>query len=158
MIHVRPAMPGDVPQILQFIRDLAEYERELDSVVATEAMLSEALFGDRTSAEAVIAEVDGTPVGFALFFHNFSTWTGRPGIYVEDLYVSPEARGAGAGEALLRHVAGLALDRGCARLELAVLDWNQPAIDFYRAIGAQPMDEWKVQRVSGDTLAALAGR
>jgi GNAT superfamily N-acetyltransferase len=157
MIRIRPATPDDVPQILTFVRELAEYEREPAAVVATEPMLSEALFGERPWAETAIAEVDGTPVGFALFFHNFSTWTGRPGIYVEDLYVSPAARGGGVGKALLRHVAGLALDRGCARLEWAVLDWNQPAIDFYRAIGAQPMDEWTVQRVTGDSLAQLAG-
>jgi GNAT superfamily N-acetyltransferase len=158
MIQIRSATPDDVPQILTFVRELAEYEREPDAVVATEPMLSEALFGEQPWAETVIADVDDTPVGFALFFHNFSTWTGRPGIYVEDLYVSPVARGTGVGKALLRHVAGLALDRGCARLEWAVLDWNQPAIDFYGAIGAQPMDEWTVQRVSGEALAQLAGR
>jgi GNAT superfamily N-acetyltransferase len=158
MIEIRPATPEDVPQILTFVRELAEYEREPDAVVATEPMLSEALFGDQRWAETVIAEVDGAPVGFALFFHNFSTWTGRPGIYVEDLYVSPAARCTGVGKALLRHVAGVALDRGCARLEWAVLDWNQPAIDFYRGMGAQPMDEWTVQRVTGEALARLAGR
>jgi GNAT superfamily N-acetyltransferase len=158
MIQIRSATPDDVPQILTFVRELAEYEREPDAVVATEPMLSEALFGEQPWAESAIAEVDGTPVGFALFFHNFSTWTGKPGLYVEDLYVSPAARGTGVGKALLRHVAGLALDRGCARLEWAVLDWNQPAIDFYGAIGAQPMDEWTVQRVSGEALAQLAGR
>jgi GNAT superfamily N-acetyltransferase len=158
MIEIRSATPGDVPQILTFVRELAAYEREPDAVVATERMLSEALFGDRPWAETVVAEIDGAPVGFALFFHNFSTWTGRPGIYVEDLYVSPAARGTGVGKALLRHVASLALDRGCGRLEWAVLDWNQPAIDFYRGMGAQPMDEWTVQRVSGQALAGLAGR
>jgi GNAT superfamily N-acetyltransferase len=158
MIQIRSATPDDVPQILTFVRELAEYEREPDAVVATEPMLGEALFGGRPWAEAVIADVDGAPVGFALFFHNFSTWTGRPGIYVEDLYVSPKARGTGVGKALLRHVAGLALDRDCARLEWAVLDWNEPAIDFYRGMGAQPMDEWTVQRVSGEALAQLAGR
>jgi GNAT superfamily N-acetyltransferase len=158
MIQIRSATPDDVPQILTFVRELAEYEREPDAVVATEPMLSEALFGEQPWAETVIADVDDTPVGFALFFHNFSTWTGKPGLYVEDLYVSPAARGTGVGKALLRHVAGLALDGGCARLEWAVLDWNQPAIDFYRAIGARPMDEWTVQRVTGDSLAQLAGR
>jgi GNAT superfamily N-acetyltransferase len=158
MIEIRPATLDDVPQVLAFVRELAEYEREPDAVAATEPMLSEALFGDRPWAETVIAEIDDVPVGFALFFHNFSTWTGRPGIYVEDLYVSPAARGTGVGKALLRHVAGLALDRGCGRLEWAVLDWNQPAIDFYRGIGAQPMDEWTVQRVTGNSLAQLAGR
>lgn len=154
---IRPATPADVPLILQLVRELAEYEREPDAVVATEAMLHEALF-ERRFAESVIAEIDGKPVGFALFFHNFSTWTGRPGIYLEDLYVTPDARGGGAGKALLRHVAGLALDRGCGRFEWAVLDWNQPAIDFYRVMGAKPMDEWIIQRVTGDALVRLAGR
>ena len=157
MTSIRPATPADVPLILQLVRELAEYEREPDAVVATEAMLHEALF-ERRFAESVIAEIEGRPVGFALFFHNFSTWTGRPGIYLEDLYVTPDARGGGAGKALLRHVAGLALDRGCGRFEWAVLDWNQPAIDFYRAMGARPMDEWIIQRVTGDALVRLAGR
>ena len=157
MTDIRPATPQDVATILGFVRDLAIFEREPDAVVATEAMLHEALF-ERQVAEAVIAEVDQKPVGFALFFHNFSTWTGRPGIYLEDLYVAPEARGAGVGTALLRHLAGLALDRGCGRFEWSVLDWNTPAIDFYRAVGAVAMDEWTVQRVSGEALAKLAGR
>lgn len=157
MIHVRPADPADIALILRLVRELAEYEREPDAVVATEAMLHDALFARRV-AEAVIAELDGAPVGFALFFHNFSTWTGKPGIYLEDLYVTPEARGAGAGKALLRHIAGLALDRDCGRFEWAVLDWNQPAIDFYRAMGAVGMEEWTIQRVTGDALARLAGR
>ncbi|MBO9621464.1 MAG: GNAT family N-acetyltransferase [Sphingomonas sp.] len=155
--NIRPSTPADVPLILRLVRELAEYEREPDAVVATEAMLHDALF-ERRFAEAVIAEKDGEAVGFALFFHNFSTWTGKPGIYLEDLYVTPEARGGGAGKALLRHIAGLALDRGCGRFEWAVLDWNQPAIDFYRAMGAAPMDEWTVQRVTGDALVRLAGR
>lgn len=158
MTHVRPAIPGDVPLILRFVRELAEYEREPDAVEATELMLNDALFGPKPVAEAVIAELGGEAVGFALFFHNFSTWTGRPGIYLEDLYVTPGARGSGAGKALLRHLAGLALDRGCARFEWAVLDWNTPAIDFYRAMGATPQDEWTVQRVTGDALVKLAGR
>jgi GNAT superfamily N-acetyltransferase len=157
LIQIRPATPTDVPLILQLVRELAEYEREPDAVIATEAMLHEALF-ERGVAESVIAELDGKPMGFALFFHNFSTWTGKPGIYLEDLYVTPDARGAGAGKALLQHLAGIALDRGCGRFEWAVLDWNTPAIDFYRAMGAQAMDEWTVQRVSGDALTALAGR
>ncbi|NIJ19754.1 GNAT superfamily N-acetyltransferase [Sphingomonas naasensis] len=158
MIEIRPATPADVPLILRLVRELAEFEREPDAVKATEPMLEQALFGERPAAEAVIAEVDGTPAGFALFFQNFSTWTGRPGIYLEDLYVTPAARGAGVGTALLRHLAGVALDRGCGRFEWAVLDWNQPAIDFYRAMGAVGMDEWRVQRVAGDSLARLAGR
>ena len=157
MTLVRPALPGDVPLILRFVRELAEFEREPDAVHATEPMLQEALFGDR-AAEAVIAEHDGQPAGFALFFHNFSTWTGRKGLYLEDLYVTPEARGAGVGTALLRHLAGLALDRGCGRFEWSVLDWNEPAIRFYRAMGATGMDEWRVQRVAGDALVKLAGR
>lgn len=157
MIAIRPAAPDDVALILGLVRELALYEREPDAVVATEVMLEKALFETKV-AESLIAELDGKPVGFALFFHNFSTWTGKPGIYLEDLYVTPEARGAGAGKALLRHIAGIALDRDCGRFEWAVLDWNTPAIDFYRAMGAQPMDEWTVQRVSGDALLKLAGR
>ena len=155
---IRPATPADVPAVLRFVRELAEYEREPDAVEATEAMLHEALFGERPAAEAVIAEADGTPIGFALFFHNFSTWKGRSGLYLEDLYVTPAARGSGTGKALLRHLAGVALDRGCARFEWAVLDWNTPAIDFYRAMGATAMDEWTVQRVDGDALVRLAAR
>jgi len=157
MITIRTAAPQDVALILDLIRELALYEREPEAVVATEAMLHDALF-ERRVAESLIAELDGRPVGFALFFHNFSTWTGKPGIYLEDLYVTPDARGSGAGKALLRHLAGIALDRDCGRFEWAVLDWNTPAIDFYRAMGAQAMDEWTVQRVSGDALVALAGR
>jgi len=129
----------------------------VDDVPDNLAMLHDALFARRV-AESLIAELDGRPVGFALFFHNFSTWTGKPGIYLEDLYVTPDARGAGAGKALLRHLAGIALDRDCGRFEWAVLDWNTPAIDFYRAMGAQAMEEWTVQRVTGDALVALAGR
>jgi GNAT superfamily N-acetyltransferase len=158
MISVRPAQPADVPLILRLVRELAEFEREPDAVHATEPLLEIALFGARPSAEAVIAELDGVPRGFALFFQNFSTWTGRPGIYLEDLYVTPDARGLGVGTVLLRHLAGIALDRGCSRFKWAVLDWNTPAIDFYRAMGAIAMDEWTVQRVSGDALVKLAGR
>jgi GNAT superfamily N-acetyltransferase len=158
MTLIRPATPDDVPLVLRFVRELAAYEREPDAVEATEELLHESMFGPRAVAEGLIAEADGAPVGFAVFFHNFSTWTGRPGIYLEDLYVTPDARGSGAGKALLRHLAGLAIDRGCARFEWAVLDWNTPAIDFYRAMGALPQDEWTVQRVSGDALARLAGR
>ena len=155
---IRPATPADVPTILRFVRDLASFEREPDAVRATEPMLAEALFGATPAAEAVMAELDGAPVGFALFFHNFSTWTGRRGLYLEDLYVKPEARGRGAGAALLRHLAGLALDRGCARFEWSVRDWNAVAIAFYRAMGAVGQEEWTVQRVSGDALTRLAGR
>jgi len=157
-VTIRSAAPHDCGTILRFIRELAEYEREPDAVEATGEMLATALFSTPPAAEAVIAERDGTPIGFALFFHNFSTWAGKRGLYLEDLYVTPTARGSGAGKALLAHLAGLALDRGCARFEWAVLDWNTPAIDFYRAMGAQAMDEWTVQRVTGDALVRLAGR
>lgn len=159
MTHIRFATAADVPQIIAFVRELAAFEREPDAVVATEAMLDAALFGPRPAAEAVIAEAaDGAPLGFALFFQNFSTWTGLPGMYLEDLYVTPAARGAGVGKALLRHLADIAVERGYGRFEWSVLDWNQPAIDFYRAMGAVGMDEWTVQRVTGDALRALAGR
>lgn len=158
MMCIRPAAPADVSTILRFIRELAAYEREPDAVEATEASLALALFGEHPAAEAVIAEDRGEPVGFALFFHNFSTWTGKRGLYLEDLYVTPQARGQGAGRALLAHLAGIALARGCGRFEWSVLDWNTPAIDFYRKIGAVPMEEWTIQRVTGDALAQLAGR
>ena len=156
-LTIRPATPQDVALILRFVRELAEFEREPDAVKATEESLNHALFGER-SAEAVIAEQDGEPMGFALFFHNFSTWTGRKGLYLEDLYVTPEARGSGVGTALLRHLAGIALDRDCGRFEWAVLDWNTPAIDFYTAMGAESLDEWRIRRVTGDALVKLAGR
>jgi len=156
-LTIRPATPQDVALILRFVRELAEFEREPDAVKATEESLNHALFGER-SAEAVIAEQDGEPMGFALFFHNFSTWTGLKGLYLEDLYVTPEARGSGVGTALLRHLAGIALDRDCGRFEWAVLDWNTPAIDFYTAMGAESLDEWRIRRVTGDALVKLAGR
>jgi GNAT superfamily N-acetyltransferase len=156
-VDIRPATAADVPLILRLVRELAEFEREPDAVVATGASLTHALF-EEYSAEAVIAEVDGKPMGFALFFHNFSTWTGRKGLYLEDLYVTPDARGSGVGTALLRHLAGIALDRDCARFEWAVLDWNTPAIDFYAAMGAEAMDEWRIRRVSVNALVKLAGR
>ncbi len=155
-LSIRPAIEPDVATILRFVRELAEYEREADAVLATEDMLAQALFGPDPAAEALIAEADRHPIGFALFFHNFSTWTGRRGIYLEDLYVTPEARGSGAGKALLAAIARLAVERGCARFEWAVLDWNEPAIGFYRSLGAQPMNEWTVFRLDGDALARLA--
>ncbi len=158
MTTVRPAGRQDVAQILSFVRELAAFEREPDAVEATEPMLVDALFGERAAAEAVIAEVDGEAAGFALFFHNFSTWTGRRGLYLEDLYVTPAARGHGVGSALLRHLARLAVERGCARFEWSVLDWNADAIAFYRAVGAVGMDEWTVHRVAGPALERLAGR
>ncbi len=156
--RIRPATPEDVPLILEFIRALADYERLTSEVVATEAGLREGLFGPRRVAEALIAEWEGAPAGFAFFFHNFSTFIGKPGLYLEDLFVLPEMRGKGIGRALLAHLAKLTRDRGCARLEWAVLDWNEPAIGFYRALGAVAMDEWTVNRLSGDALKRLAER
>ncbi|QMW23485.1 GNAT family N-acetyltransferase [Sandaracinobacteroides saxicola] len=153
---IRDAVPADVPQIMRFVRDLAAYEKEPDKVVATEADLHAALFSDPPAVEAIIAEQQGAAIGFALFFHNFSTWTGWRGIYLEDLYVTPDARGSGAGKALLAHIAALAVARGCTRFEWSVLDWNKPAIGFYRSLGAEPMEEWTVYRLQGDALKRLA--
>ena len=155
---IRPAAPGDVSTILRFVRELAAFEREPDAVEATEPMLADALFGENPAAEAVLAERDGHPQGFALFFHNFSTWSGRRGLYLEDLYVTPEARGCGVGTALLRHLAGIALDRDCARFEWAVLDWNEPAKTLYAKMGAELMADWRIERAAGDALTRLAGR
>lgn len=157
-MNIRAATVEDVPLILRFIRALAEYERLADQVVATEDGLRETLFGARPYAEVVIAEEGGEPAGFALFFHNYSTFLGRPGIYLEDLYVLPEMRSRGVGGALLAHLARLAVDRGCGRLEWWVLDWNRDAIRFYRALGAEPMDDWTVFRVTGEALDRLAAR
>ena len=157
-VTLRAATPADTPQILGFIRALAEYERLLDRVVATEAGLGAALFGSRPYAEVVIAEDGGTPVGFALFFHTFSTFLGQPGIYLEDLFVIPSARGKGVGRALLMHLAQLAVARGCGRVEWAVLDWNRPAIGFYESLGARPNEEWTVYRLTGEPLVTLAER
>ena len=153
---LRAATVDDVPLILAFIRGLADYERLLHEVVATEAGLRRALFGPRAYAEVVLAEDAGAPVGFALFFHTFSTFLGQPGIYLEDLFVVPEARGRGVGRSLLAHLARLAEERGCGRVEWAVLDWNAPAIRFYESLGARPNDEWTVDRLTGDSLTALA--
>jgi GNAT superfamily N-acetyltransferase len=153
---IRPATPADIPAIRALIVALAVYEREPDAVKATEADLHEALVGARPLAEAVLAEVDGTPAGIALFFTSFSTWAGKGGLYLEDLFVVPEARGLGLGKALLVHLAGIAVARGYARFEWSVLDWNEPAIGFYKALGAKMMDEWTVMRVDGDALAQLA--
>ena len=153
---IRAANRADVGTVLQLIRDLATYERDPDAVKATEATLHEALFGARPVAEALLAEVDGVAVGVALFFTNFSTWTGKAGIYLEDLFVRETARGMGVGKALLVHLAGIAVARDCARFEWAVLDWNTPAIGFYEAIGAKAMDDWTIMRVEGEALAKLA--
>ena len=155
-ITIRPATRHDLPEVLNFIRELAAYERLAEQVQATEADLAAALFGPRPYAEVVLACLAGTPVGFALFFHNFSTVTGKPGIYLEDLFVRPEARGRGAGKQLLVWLARTALERGCARLDWAVLDWNAPAIGFYRSLGAAPLDEWTTMRVTGAALERLA--
>jgi len=155
-ISIRPAAPVDLPLIAELIRALAEYEKLADAVRFDEAMLGEKLFGPRPHAEVLIGEVDGAPQGFALFFHNFSTFEGRPGIYLEDLFVRPEARGVGLGKALLVELARLAVERDCARLEWWVLDWNEPSIGFYKSLGARSMDEWTVMRVDGPALTALA--
>lgn len=155
-LSIRPATRTDIPLIAQFIRDLAEYERLAHEVRFDEDVLATKLFGPRPYAEVLIGEIDGVPQGFALFFHNFSTFEGKPGIYLEDLFVRPEARGSGLGKALLKRLAALAVERDCARLEWWVLDWNEPAIAFYKALGAKPMDEWTVYRVDGDALTALA--
>ncbi len=157
-VRVRAASEADVPLILSFIKELAEYERLSHEVVATEEALREHLFGERPVAEVAIAEDRGEAAGFALFFHSFSTFLGRPGIYLEDLYVRPEFRGRGVGRALLVHLARLAKERGCGRLEWSVLDWNEPAIGFYRSIGASPVGGWTVYRVTGEALEELAGR
>ena len=156
-ITIRPAARDEVPLVLDFIRELARYERLEHEVSASEAQLSEVLFGDRPYAEVVFACSGGKPVGFALYFHNFSTFKGRPGIYLEDLYVRPQARGRGVGKRLLAYLARTALERRCARLEWAVLDWNEPSIGFYRSLGAVPMTEWRIFRLTGDALALLAG-
>ena len=154
---IRPAVPGDEGLILSFIRALADYEHMSDQVVATPELLREWIF-ERKKAEVIFAEAEGKPVGFALFFHNFSTFLGRAGLYLEDLFVLPEERGKGYGEALLRHLARTALDRGCGRLEWACLDWNRPSIDFYtKKMRALPMEEWTTYRLTGETLEAAAG-
>ncbi|MBO9518357.1 MAG: GNAT family N-acetyltransferase [Porphyrobacter sp.] len=156
-VGIRSATPADLPLIAELIRALAEYEKLAHEVRFDEATLGEKLFGPRPYAEVLIGEVDGVPQGFALFFHNFSTFEGKPGIYLEDLFVRPEARGVGLGKALLVELARLALERDCARLEWWVLDWNEPSIGFYKSLGARPMDEWTVMRVDGEALDALAG-
>ena len=151
----RFAEERDCARILQFIKGLAEYEKMSDQVIATEELLREWIF-EKKKAEVLFACEDGREVGFALFFHNFSTFLGRAGVYLEDLFVLPEHRGKGYGKALLKHLAGLAVERGCGRLEWACLDWNRPSIDFYLSLGAAPMDEWTTYRVTGETLQKLA--
>ena len=153
---IRPAAAHELPLVLEFIRELAVYERLEHEVSATAADLATSLFGPRPYAEVVFACLDGTPVGFALFFHNFSTFIGKPGIYLEDLFVRPQARGRGIGRCLLAWLARTTLERGCARLDWAVLDWNAPSIAFYRSVGAVAQDEWTIMRVSGAALERLA--
>lgn len=154
-VTIRPATPADLALIADLIRALADYEKLAHEVRFDEGVLGAKLFGPRPYAEVLIGEIDGTAQGFALFFHNFSTFEGKPGIYLEDLFVRPEARGSGLGKGLLARLAALALERDCARLEWSVLDWNTPAIGFYQALGARLMDEWTVMRVDGPALAQL---
>jgi len=155
-VPVRPAREDDLDTIIELIQALAEYEREPEAVKLEREQLRDHIFGDRPYAEVIIAETDsGASAGFALFFHNYSTWMGRPGIWLEDLFVRPELRGKGYGRALLAELARLAVDRDCARLEWSVLDWNEPSIGFYRTLGAVAMDEWTTYRLSGAELTAL---
>jgi GNAT superfamily N-acetyltransferase len=154
-IKIARAEPSDVPVILALIRELAEFERLLDQVTATEEGIRESLFGSQPRAEVLLARVADEVAGFALFFHNYSTFVGKHGMYLEDLFVRPRFRGSGCGRELLRQLAVLALQRGCGRLEWAVLDWNQRAIEFYRKLGAVPMDEWTVYRLSGEALVRM---
>ena len=154
---IRSTTVADCDLILSFIAELADYEKLSHEVVATRETLAETLFGDHAYAEVIIGEYEGTPVSYALFFHNFSTFTGRPGIYLEDLYVQPAMRGKGFGKCLLAYIAHLAVERNCTRVEWSVLDWNEPSIQFYRSIGAIPMDEWTVNRLHQDALASFGG-
>jgi GNAT superfamily N-acetyltransferase len=155
-IRIEPAVVGDTPVILELIRELAQFERLIDQVTATEDALREQLFRKRHGAEVIMARIGTEVAGFALFFHNFSTFLAKPGLYLEDLYVRQKFRGHGCGEALLRHLAQIAVERDCGRFEWAVLDWNQRAVDFYKALGAVPMDEWTTYRVAGEALVKLA--
>jgi GNAT superfamily N-acetyltransferase len=158
MLTIRPAVPDDIPEILAFIQELADYEREPASAVATYADLLRDGFGPVPRFHCLIAEWSGQPVGFAVYFYNYSTWRGHAGIYLEDLFVRPPHRGKGIGKALLTNVAAIAVAEGCPRFEWAVLDWNTPAIDFYNSLGATPMSEWTTMRVSGDELIAVAAQ
>lgn len=155
-LEIKFATAKDVPVILSFIKELARYEKLFDEVEATEEILRETLFGEKAYAEVIIAYLNNEPVGFALFFHNFSTFLGRPGIYLEDLFVKPEARGKGIGKELFRFLAQLAKERHCGRLEWWVLDWNETAIGFYKRLGAIPMSDWTVYRITGEALDSLA--
>ncbi|WP_047453228.1 GNAT family N-acetyltransferase [Rhizobium rhizogenes] len=155
-ITIRPAQLSDSELILRFIRELAEYEKAAHEVEATTASIEQSLFGPQSVTHAAICEVDGEPVGFAVWFYTYSTWLARNGLYLEDLYVTPQKRGSGAGKALLKYLAKLAVEKGCGRFEWSVLDWNEPAIRVYRSIGAEPQDEWIRYRLTGDTLKAFA--
>jgi GNAT superfamily N-acetyltransferase len=155
-LHIRPAVSADAALILHFIKELAIYEKAEHEVVASEADILHTLFGPDSSTEALICEVDGEPAGFAVYFFSYSTWLGRRGLYLEDLYISPQCRGAGAGKALLKHLAQLAVEKQCGRFEWSVLDWNEPAIEFYKSIGAEPRAEWVRYRLAGESLAAFA--
>jgi GNAT superfamily N-acetyltransferase len=155
-VRIEPAVPTDVTDIVGLIRELAEFERLLDQFVATEARLRESVFGPKPYAEVLMARLGQESIGFALFFHNYSTFRAQPGIYLEDLYVRPAFRGEGIGEAMLKRIAKLAVERGCGRFEWSVLDWNQRAVEFYKALGAEPLNEWTMFRVSGDSLIRLA--
>lgn len=157
MTRIRFALPSDTGTILGFIRALADYEKLSAACIADEPALQAGLFGPKPFAEVLLAEDDGTACGFALFFHSFSTFLGKPGLYLEDLFVSPEFRGRGHGRALLASLAGIAVERGCGRLEWSVLNWNQPAIDFYLSLGAKPLDGWSTYRIDGTELKGLAG-
>lgn len=157
-LSLRLATANDVPQILQFIQALAAYEKLSDQVVATEEKLRATLFGDKSFAEVVMADYQGQPAGFALFFHNYSTFLAKPGMYLEDLFVDPNLRGKGIGKALITFLAKLAIERDCGRLEWSVLDWNQPAIDFYQSLGAVMLHDWRINRVTGDTLTHMAAQ
>jgi GNAT superfamily N-acetyltransferase len=157
MLILRPAVPADAPQILQYIRDLAEYEREPEAAVATEADLLKHAFGEHPLVRVTLAEWEGQPAGFALWFLNFSTWEGKPGLYLEDLFVPPAFRGKGIGKALLQHLAALAVRSGWSRFQWQVLDWNTPAIEFYEAQGAKILHPWLTCRVEGEALRRLAG-
>jgi len=154
---IRPAVASDVPVILQLIRGLAEYERAPEQVVCDEARLRESLFGAKPDAEVLLASIGQVPAGFAVFFHNYSTWWGRRGLFLEDLFVRPDMRGRGIGKALLRSLARVAKERECARMEWQVLDWNQPAIDFYKSLGAVAKDEWTTFRLDRDAIEKLSG-
>ncbi|MES1929209.1 acetyltransferase [Salinisphaera dokdonensis CL-ES53] len=156
-LTIRSAERADAALILRFVQELAVYEEAADEVVATEATVEESLFGDAASAFAFICEDAGEPVGFAVCFYNYSTWLARNGLYLEDLYVTPDARGRGAGKALLKYLARLAVEQGCGRFEWSVLNWNTPAIEFYEAAGARPQSEWTTYRLTGDALVAFAG-